>query len=147
MLHTWRSNIKAEIRGMNTGKLFPAILQSYFSYLFLHFFLFISWGFPVGRICSAPTAKNLRKTKLQKTKGECYHCWYILPITTYCIGRQLQNPKFANSTTLTRAISSKNSNPAKTQLILLRTKSKPLPEKTDVGTVKMVEDNCEAIVS
>ena len=46
---------------------------------------------------------------------------------------------------MTIAISEQNSNPAKTQL--LTTNSKQLPEKTDVGTVKMVEDNIEAIVS
>ena len=101
LLHTWRSNwrsnIKTEIRGVNTGKLFPAILQSYFSYLFLQFFI-IFWGFPVGRICSAPTTKNLRKTKLQKTgvNVTIVDTFYQYPYTASAV--ICKNPESANIT-------------------------------------------------
>ena len=59
----------------------------------------------------------------------------------------ITKPKILNQHNIDQSNIQQNSNPAKTQLILLRTKSKPLLEKTDVGTVKMVEDNCEAVVS
>ena len=114
---------------MNTGKLFPAILQPYFSGLFLQFFI-ISWGFPVGRICSAPTTKNLRKTKLQKTgvNVTIVDTFYRYPYTASAV--ICKNQESANNIQ---------------QNSIAEISKKQFPEKTDVGSVKMVEEHCEAI--
>ena len=119
---------------MNTGKLFPAFLQSYFCYLFVHFLLFFlrlpSWS----DIFSADN-KEFDKSKITKNKVECYHCRYILPIPVYCIGRHLRKPTICEQ----YKIDQQNS-------IAEISKNHQFPEKTDIGTVKMVKDHCEATV-
>jgi len=116
---------------VNTGKLFPAILQSYFSYLFVHFLLFLE-----ASLSDMFRANNeeFEKNKITKNRGECYHCRYILPIPIYCIGRHLQNPESANIT--------KQYNIQ--QNLIAEISKNQFPEKTDIGTVKMVKDHCEA---
>ena len=121
---------------MSTGKLFPAFLQSYFSYLFLHFLLFFlrlpSWS----DIFSADN-EEFEKNKITKNKGECYNCRYILPIPIYCIGRHLQKPRICEHYKIDPNNIQQNS--------IAEISRKKNSEKTDIVSVKMVEDHWEAI--
>ena len=55
-------------KGCEHRQTFPSISTILFLLSISTLFIIFSWGFPVGRIFSAPTTKNLRKTKLQKTR-------------------------------------------------------------------------------
>ena len=124
-------------KGCEHRQTFPSISKFLFllsiSTLLIIFFLRLpSWS-----DISAPT-KNLRKTKLQKNKVECYHCRYILPIPVYCIGRHLRKTNNLRTIQDWLAISSK------TQLLRFPKNTNCLKKQIYIGTVKMVKDHCEA---
>ena len=97
--------------------------------IFSYFFLRLpSWS----DIFSAD--KEFEKNKITKNKVECYHCRYILPIPVYCIGRHLQ---------ICKQYKIDQQYPAK--LNCWDFQKTPISWKTDIGTVKMGKDHCEAI--
>ena len=79
------------------------------------------------------TTKNLRKTKLQKTgvNVTIVDTFYQYPYTASAVICKTQNLQ-----TLQNNIQ---------QNSIAEISKKQFPEKTDVGSVKMVEDHCEAI--
>lgn len=138
LLHTWRSNIKKQHKDGDKGcehrQTFPSNSTILFllsiSTVFYYFLRLPSWS----HMFSANN-EEFEKNKITKNRGECYHCRYILPIPIYCIGRHLQKPRICEHYKTIQY-------PAKLDCWDFQ---KQFPEKTDVGSVKMVEDHCEAI--
>ena len=94
-------------KGCEHRQTFPSISTILFLLSISTLFIIFSWGFPVGRIFSVPTMKNLRKTKSQKTG-------WMLPLSIHFTNtRILHRPSFAKTNNLRTiqdwvAISSKN---------------------------------------
>ena len=126
---------KGRDKGCEHRQTFPSISTILFLLSVSTLFIIFSWGFPVGRIFSAPTiaTKNLRKTKLQKTRVNVtiVDTFYRYPYTASAV-----ICKSANNTRLTSNIQQNS--------ITEISKKHQFPEKTDIGTVKMVKDHCEA---
>ena len=115
---------------MNTGKLFSAFLLSYFSYYY--FFLTLpSWS----DIFSADN-EEFEKNKIPKTRVNVtiFDTFYRYPYTASAV--ICENQQSANNTRLTSNIHQNS--------IAEISKKHQFPEKTDIGTVKMVKDHCEA---
>ena len=83
-----------------------------------------------------PTTKNLRKTKLQKTRVnvtivDTFYQYLYTALAIIC-----KNQQSANNIRLTNNIQQNS--------IAEISKKHQFPEKTDIGTVKMVKNHCEA---
>ena len=124
---------KGEDKGCEHRQTFPSISKLLFLLSISTLLIIFSWGFPVGRIFSAPTTKNLRKTKLQKTRvnvtivDTCTFYQYLYTaLAVIC-----ENQQSVNNTRLTSNIQQNS--------IAEISKKHQFPEKTDLGTVKMVK--------
>ena len=91
-------------KGCEHRQTFPSISTILFLLSISTLFIIFSWGFPVGRIFSAPTTKNLRKTKLQKTRVNVtiVDTFYWYPYTASAV--ICKNQQSANNTRLTSNI-------------------------------------------
>ena len=99
--------LKKQHKGGDEGcehrQTFPSISKLLFLLSISTLLIIFSWGFPVGRIFSAPT-KNLRKTKLQKTRLNVtiVDTFYRYPYTASAV--ICKNQQSANNTRLTSNI-------------------------------------------
>ena len=91
-------------KGCEHRQTFPSISTILFLLSISTLFIIFSWGFPVGRIFSAPTTKNLRKTKLQKTRVNVtiVDTFYRYPYTASAV--ICENQQSANNTRLSSNI-------------------------------------------
>ena len=106
--------LKKQHKGGDEGcehrQTFPSISTILFLLSNTTIFIIFSWGFPVGRIFSVPTTKNLRKTKLQKTRVN------VPIVDTFTDTRILHRPSFAKTNNL-RTIQDWLAISSKTQLL------------------------------
>ena len=103
--------LKKQHKGGDEGcehrQTFPSISKLLFLLSISTLLIIFSWGFPVGRIFSAPT-KNLRKTKLQKTRLNVtiVDTFYRYPYTASAV--ICENQQYANNTRLSSNIQQKS---------------------------------------
>ena len=103
--------LKKQHKGGDEGcehrQTFPSISKLLFLLSISTLLIIFSWGFPVGRIFSAPT-KNLRKTKLQKTRVNVtiVDTFYRYPYTASAV--ICENQQSANNTRLSSNIQQKS---------------------------------------
>ena len=120
-------------KGCEHRQTFPSISTILFLLSISTLFIIFSWGFPVGRIFSAPTTKNLRKTKLQKTR-----------VNVTIVDTFYRYPYTASAVICKKPTICKEYNNIQQNSIAEISKKHQFPEQTDIGTVKMVKDHCEA---
>ena len=95
--YTWRSNRKAEIRGVNTGKLFRVILQSYFSYLFYIFsYLFLEVSQLAGYV-------QCQQQRIWENKITKYQGWMLPLLIHFTDNHILHRPSIPKTKNLRTA--------------------------------------------
>ena len=108
--------------------------------IFLHFYVYFFFGFPICiQIQSVPIAKNLRKANLQKTGVNItiVYTFTETPLSASAVKFQETNyicEQHINNTSNIQRTTFANNYPSED------------PEKTNLGTVKMMEAKCEVIV-
>ena len=134
--HTWWSNIKAETRGTYTGKLSQQFYNSisYFS-TFLCILLFWLLNFAFGY--SQWQSQRVWEKQIYKNRSEYYHCLYFYRKPAFCIGRQVPRNKIHLRTT-----HQYHQQYIHGETIFAKSED---PEKTNTGTVKMMEAKCHTV--
>ena len=136
--HTWRSNIKAETSGTYTGKFLQQFYNSisYFLLFYEHFFLASHFAFGYSQCQSW----RIWEKQIYKKQGWILPLSISLPknpISASAINFQTKHyicKQHINDTSYIQKTTIANNNLSED------------PEKTNLGTVKMMEAKCEDIV-
>jgi len=127
---------KSRDKGYIYRQTFAAILQFYFLFFyFLCILLFWLPNFAFGY--SQRQSRRVWEKQIYKNRSEYYHCLYFYRKPAFCIGRQVQETKYLRTT------HQYHQQYIHGETIFAKSED---PEKTNVGTVKMMEAKCEVIV-